>query len=108
MASSSERSNLIEIAQQIVEAAHNEGSPVAGDAEKIAKVAVRRLLSGSRRGISPGDRDRMVQDLTKGLIQNLEQDEVLVGRLKTDYEWLAGEIIDALSSVEDDNKETGK
>ncbi len=74
----------------VVEAAWEDGCPVAGrDQERIAEVARRRWASQHRR-LRPGaDHERRVEDLAKALVAVFEADRGLVGPLIEDYRHLA-------------------
>lgn len=80
-----------------VAAAWEAGCPVAGSDPArhaaIARRAVRRWRSGSRRGVPA---DGRVADLARGLIAAFEPDPGLVGPLARDYEYLATQIATAL------------
>jgi hypothetical protein len=81
-----------------VEACWNEGSPVAGSThgrwEEIAHIAIRRIRSFSRRGVSE-NRDAQIKDIAKGFVQSLEEDALLVGPLIIDYRYVAEKSLDA-------------
>ena len=79
-----------------MERAWSDGCPVARPSGAVAAVAARRWESSSRRGVKQQNRAARIEDLVKGLIAHLEPDRGMVGRLKTDYEYLATAIADAL------------
>ena len=79
-----------------IEAAYDEGCPVAREAAEIAPVALRRWRSFERRGLNIADRTGRIRDLAKGLAQHLESDIQLVGPLMRDYEFLASKIAEVL------------
>ena len=76
--------------------ARTAGSPVANPSEEIARVVVRRWDSFANRRIEVSDRPARIDDLAKGLIAHMEHDSKLVGRLKVDYQHLAGLLADEL------------
>jgi hypothetical protein len=69
-----------------------EGSPIAGQPEKMAQIAIRRYHSAARRGVSPSDAQARIADLTKGLIEHFETNPKLVGPLRKDYQYAAERI----------------
>lgn len=87
---------------QVLEAAWNEGSPVAGSTPeqraKVAALAIRRIDSFARREV-PEDRSRQVADLAKGLVAQLEAKPDLVGPLAKDYEHVAGLLLSSYRGV---------
>ena len=85
-------------AAQAIEAAWDEGCPVARRSDEIARVAVRRWRSMARRGILQEDFQAGVRDLADGLVARFERSPKLVGPLKGDYEFLAEKIAQALGS----------
>ena len=91
------REDLIRLAREAAESAWEEGCPVASAADRIAPIAVRRWLSSNRRGVAEDQLDHRIKDLAKGLIERFQREPRLVGRLKVDYEYLAGRIAEALS-----------
>ena len=82
--------------------AFDEGSPVAGQSieqrRTLAVVALRRIKSFERRGVSIDDRARCIRDLAKGLA-DLAEGGYPVGRLIADYQFLATELLDAYRAV---------
>jgi hypothetical protein len=88
---------------QVLEAAWNDGSPVAGSTpeqrSKVAETAVRRINSFSRRGVPSGDHSRQVVDLAKGLVAELEPKPDLAGPLVKDYEHVAGLLLNSYCGV---------
>ena len=91
-----------------VEQAKTAGSPVAGgDAatcERIVEVAVRRWSSFPRRDPKTGGdvRERRIEDLAKGLCRQIDKQPSLVGRLMTDYRWLARRLAEVFEPVQVD------
>jgi hypothetical protein len=77
--------------------AEAEGCPVASGADEMAGIALRRVASIGRRRSGMPARAVRVEDLAKGLRDHYERDPGGIGRLMTDYRWLATQIIDALS-----------
>ena len=79
------------------EAVWEAGCPVAGGSEiqwtEVARRAIRRWRSGSRRHVS---QDGRIDDLATGLIAAFEPNLRLVGPLVRDYEYLAARIAAAL------------
>ena len=90
-----------------VAAAWESGCPVAdwrpeGQAA-IADTCLRRFGSLSRRGVGANNRAEQVRDLARGLVEASGQDRRLVGRLIRDYEWLAEQVLTAITTgVPDD------
>lgn len=84
---------------QVLEAAWNDGSPVAGGTREqraeIAAAAIRRIKSFPRRGVQEDDNVGQVVDLAKGLIAVCESKPSVVGPLTRDYEHLAGLLLNA-------------
>ena len=87
----------------VVEAAWNEGCPVAGNPAEAARCARRRLGSLHRRGVDSDDRDAVIEDLSRGLLERLEKEPGLAGPLTVDYRYLAQCIVDAVG----DSKPSG-
>lgn len=85
--------DLIQRAVAAIQQAWNEGCPVAGHAEELAPIAVRRWCSSSRRGIDQANVESRIEDLAKGLIAHCESNPNLVGPLKADYLYLAERIV---------------
>jgi hypothetical protein len=84
-----------------VAAAWESGCPVAdwrpdGQAA-IADVCLRRYGSLARRGVEAGDRGAQVRDLARGLVEASGQDRALAGPLIRDYEWLAEQVLAAIT-----------
>lgn len=85
---------------EVLEALNRDGSPVAGttpeERDRVARLAVRRLRSfnGRTKIRQPTDDDR-VDDLAKGLRDQLEFDPRLAGRLIEDYRHLARRVVEA-------------
>jgi hypothetical protein len=88
---------------QVLEAAWNDGSPVAGSTlenrAKVAATAIRRINSFSRRGVPEGNHPRQVADLAKGLVAQLEARPHLVGPLIKDYEHVAGLLLNSYRGI---------
>jgi hypothetical protein len=85
-----------------VAAAWASGCPVAdrrpdGQAA-IADVCLRRFGSIARRGVEAGDRDGIVHDIAVGLTEALGPGERMVGPLIRDYEWLAAQVLAAITA----------
>ena len=86
----------------VVAAAWEAGSPIAGrhpaDQERVADVARRRWRSYERRHRRRNafDRESRIDDLAKGLRDQLEHEPQLAGPLIEDYRWLARELADVL------------
>ncbi len=86
-------------------AAWDDGCPVAGPEEKVARVALRRWRSHANWGIADTDLDRRAEDLAKGLVQAREKNPKLVGPLIEDYRHLArciARVLDSRSGARDD------
>lgn len=83
-----------------IQQAWDDGCPIAPytrtEQEKMAQVAWRRWHSWQRRRVKP-DLEARVRDLTNGLIQSCGAEPVYVGRLKTDWEYLARSIVGVLA-----------
>ena len=88
--------DLLASATAAIRAAWEEGCPVAGHAEALAPVIVRRWRSAKRRGVRLEDKAERVDDLTRGLIAHYEPDPRLVGPLRVDYRYLAEKVADSL------------
>ena len=85
-----------------VAAAWQSGCPVAdwrpeGQAA-LADICLRRYGSLARRGVGAGDRAAQIHDLARGLVEAFEQDRRLVGPLIRDYEWLAEQVLTAITT----------
>ena len=82
-----------------IDAAWEAGCPIAGSdparRTAIARRAVRRWNSASRRGVTA---DRRIADLSRGLIAAFETTPELLGPLARDYEYLATRIAAALDA----------
>ncbi len=84
------RQELVSLAAQAIEAAREEGCPIASAAyetariAEMAQIAVRRWLSFRRRGVVANRFDDRLKDLAKGLIERFEREPRLVGPLKVD------------------------
>ena len=85
-----------------VAAAWESGCPVAGSRPEwqaaVADVCLRRYGSLARRGVGAGDRLAQVRDLARGLVEASGQDRGLVGPLIRDYEWLAEQVLAAITA----------
>jgi len=83
--------------------AFHEGSPVVGKStkrrHKLAAVALRRIKSFERRGVSTNDRARCIRDLARGLADQFEAKPSLVGPLIEDYRFVANGLLDAYCAV---------
>jgi hypothetical protein len=90
---------------QALEAAWQDGSPVAGSEPRrrteIAGAAIRRIRSFSRRGVPNGDHARQVVDLAKGLAAQFEFEPKRVGPLIKDYQYVAGILLERYRDVGD-------
>jgi hypothetical protein len=80
--------------------AGNAGWPVAGcqpeQQAKLAEICLRRWRSFSRRNVSTKERIDQVRDIAHGLIEATGESRAMVGRLKVDYEYLAGQVLSAI------------
>ncbi len=80
--------------------AREAGCPVApsgDDAEVVARIAIRRWQSGSRRGVVA--QDKRIRDLARGLATKFcSSDLQMVGPLIIDYEYLASQIAAAIET----------
>lgn len=89
-----------------VEQARTAGSPVVGGdtaaRERIVEIAVRRWSSFPRRDPKTGSdvRERRIEDLAKGLCHQIDKQPGLVGRLMTDYRWLARRLAEVFEQVQ--------
>ena|GEM_PF-2208566 len=85
-----------------VAAAWECGCPVADWRPKgqaaVADVCLRRYGSLARRGVGASDRAAQVRDLVRGLVEASGQDRGLVGPLIRDYEWLAEQVLAAITA----------
>jgi len=90
-----------------VAAAWESGCPVADwrpeGQVKIANICLRRYVSLARRGVSLADRAGQVRDLARGLVEASGQDRALVGPLTRDYEWLAEQVLAAITGESQDD-----
>jgi hypothetical protein len=97
-------SGLMNAVAKAVEVCRNEGSPVAGQSadhwQDIAHVAIRRIRSFDRRGVSSTDRRLQIRDIAQGFVAAFESDPNLVGPLIIDYEHVAQKTLDALLKYE--------
>jgi hypothetical protein len=95
---------LLQDATAAIGVCRDEGSPVAGDSperwQEIAYVAIRRIRSFERRGLSERDRTAKVRDLGQRLVEQFEDDPDLVGPLIIDYEYLAAKVLDVVAAAE--------
>ena len=89
-----------------VAAAWESGCPVADwrpeQQAAIAAICLRRYGSLARRGVGAGDRAGQVRDLARGLVEASGQDRGLVGPLIRDYEWLAEQVLTAITAEASD------
>ena len=80
------------------------GSPVAGQNvevhRSIARIAIRRIASFSRRDIPSHDRALQVRDLARGLVDRLESEPDLVGPLIEDYRYVARLLLNVCDRVD--------
>ena len=85
-----------------VAAAWESGCPVADPRPEwqsaVADVCLRRYGSLARRGVEAGDRAAQVRDLARGLAEASGRDRGLVGPLIRDYEWLAEQVLAAITA----------
>lgn len=91
-----------------VAAAWESGCPVAdwrpaGQAA-IADVCLRRYGSLARRGVGAEDRAGKIRDLARGLVEASGQERALVGPLIRDYEWLAEQVLTAITTQAPDGE----
>lgn len=88
-------------AAEAVAAAWESGCPVANwrpeDQAAIADICLRRYGSMARRGVIEGDRDGQARDLACGLVEASGQELGMVGPLIRDYEWLAEQVLVAIT-----------
>jgi hypothetical protein len=89
----------LDLVRAAIRAAWENGCPVA-NVDALAPLALRRWCSSEFRGVDRYDRDARVRDLASGLIEALEPAPRRVGPLRRDYEWLAGQIADAIWSID--------
>jgi hypothetical protein len=86
------------------------GCPIPGPSAerhlRLARVAIRRWNSRSRRHVKP-DRGDQMRDLTKGLIEASESDRKMVGPLKRDYGCVAEAALNILLAQGASNSATG-
>ena len=81
---------LVSLAARAIEAAREEGCPIASAAcetaqfAEMASIAVRRWLSIRRRGVAVDRFDDRIKDLAKDLIERFEREPRLAGPLKVD------------------------
>lgn len=91
---------LIQKVISAIDEAFQVGCPVAPydpkQQEETAKIAIRRWLSSSRRGIPSNDMERRVRDLAKGFAEEWYKDLSLVGPLMIDIEYLASKISEVI------------
>jgi hypothetical protein len=67
--------------------------------EAIAAVCLRRYGSLARRGVAVGDRVGQVRDLARGMVEATGQTVGQVGPLIRDYEWLAEQVLTAITAA---------
>ncbi len=79
-----------------VQAAWEDGCPVASDPAGTATTALRRIASARRRLRGAPDREQRIEDLAKGLRDHFEANPKVTGPLMADYRYLATKIVDAL------------
>ena len=84
-----------------VAAAWQAGCPVAGwrpeSQAAAAEVCLRRYRSLARRNVDSADRPAQIKDLARGMVEAFEPDLKLVGPLIRDYEWLAEQVLAAIT-----------
>jgi hypothetical protein len=84
-----------------VAAAWESGCPVAGSRPeaqaRISEVCLRRFRSINRRGTGADDREGQIRDLARGMVEASGQTPGLVGPLIRDYEWLAAQVLAAIT-----------
>lgn len=80
-----------------IQAAWDDGCPVASDPEGTATVAMHRISSAGRRLRGAPDREQRIEDLAKGLRDRFEKDPKLTGPLMADYRYLATKIVEAVA-----------
>jgi hypothetical protein len=84
-----------------VAAAWQAGCPVAGSRPELqaaaADVCLRRYRSLARRNVDSADRSAQIKDLARGMVEAFGPDKKLVGPLIRDYEWLAEQVLVAIS-----------
>jgi hypothetical protein len=88
-----------------VEEARTAGSPVAGrqplDREQIVQTALRRWSTFPRRNrrVVGDPLERRIEDLAKGLRDQVEQRPTLTGPLMNDYRWLARKLAEVITEA---------
>ena len=89
---------LLQTLEAVVARAWSEGCPIAGpqSQEILARAALRRWRSFTRRHGLEGSLESRVEDLAKGLEDSIEPDRAMVGRLMADYRWLAEQLTNEL------------
>ncbi len=88
-----------------VAAAWEAGCPVADGRPEgqaaIADVCLRRYRSLARRGVRASDRAGQIRDLARGMVAASGQARALIGPLIRDYEWLAEQVLAAITAKEE-------
>jgi len=89
---------------RILEDAWESGSPVAGqspqDRSEVARIALRRMASFSRRKVPDHDRALQVRDVARGLVARFEKHPELVGPLVVDYRDIAEKLLDGYANAQ--------
>lgn len=94
------RADAEERCTEVARSAWDAGNPVAGQTEddwkRIANVAVRRWRSAHRRLRKNASHYDRIEDLAKGLRDQMEADPSLAGPLIEDYRSLAGRLAEVI------------
>jgi hypothetical protein len=92
---------IVKRAIAAVAAAWESGCPVAGSRPEVqvqlADVCLRRLRSINRRGIADDDREGQIRDMARGMVETSGQTRGHVGPFILDYEWLAAQVLAAIT-----------
>ncbi len=93
------KTELLKRVAAAIQACWEAGNPVAGGSpeswNQLASVALRRMLSFSRRGVANSDRETQVRDVALGLVHAMESRPRLLGPLFEDYLHVAAAALDA-------------